>query len=51
MRQVLAFLLLLAAAVVHALSTKGSRLLAIIEDEEDQKTYSKLFVDFRCKLA
>lgn len=45
MKFILSCLLLFLAAVAQAASATGNRLLAIWEDKDDQKLYSKFLAD------
>lgn len=45
MRSLLTLLVLLGVTLVQALSSKGSRLLAILDEVEDKATYSKFLGD------
>ena len=45
MRSLVAFLLVLGVSLVQAISSKGSRLLAILDEVEEKAAYSKFLGD------
>jgi len=47
MKSLLSFLLLLLVAAVQALSSTGSRLLVIFDDEADREGYKTFFGDIK----
>lgn len=51
MRWLLSFLLLSFAAAVQALSSSGTRLLVILEDEADKGLYSTFWSDLEGELC
>jgi oligosaccharyltransferase complex subunit beta len=50
MKTLFSFLVLLFAAIVHALSTAGDRLLIVLDDVAEKEGYSQFFGDLESRL-